>query len=240
MTCFCGQGSRRAPRNVDKRLAPGLAWASMPPRDRTKRRISPSQDRALASVDAILSAAELVLAEEGYARATTNGIAARAGVNVALLYRYFAGKEAIVGALIERHADATYAAVRSALGLRPSATLASAVRALLEALVATPGVPALHRELVEQIDATKRRLIVEGLRARTALLWSEFLPYHASELRPLVDEQATMFVLQHVIEAATHAAAFYRPDALSLERALDALTELVVRQLVPVHEELRA
>ena len=32
-------------------------------------------------------------------------IGALAGVNVALVYRYFAGKEAIVGALIERHAD---------------------------------------------------------------------------------------------------------------------------------------
>ena len=94
----------------------------------------------------------LVLAEQGYARTTTNGIAARAGVNVALLYRYFAGKEAIVGALIERHADTTYAAVQSALNGQPAATLPSAVRALLEALVGTPGVPALHRELVEQID----------------------------------------------------------------------------------------
>ncbi|MDB4974610.1 MAG: TetR family transcriptional regulator [Myxococcaceae bacterium] len=212
----------------------------MPPRDRTKRRVSPTQDRALASVDAILDAAELVLAEHGYARTTTNGIAARAGVNVALLYRYFAGKEAIVGALIERHADTTYAAVRSALEGQPGATLPSAVRALLEALVVTPGEPALHRALVEQIDATKRRLVVQDLRARMELLWSEFLTQHGSELRPLVDPQATMFVLQHAIEAATHAAAFYRSDELSLERALDALTEMVLRNLVPVYDEPHA
>jgi hypothetical protein len=40
-----------------------------------------------------------------------------------------------------------------------------------------------------------------------------------------------MFVLQHAIEATTHAAAFYRPDGLSVERVLESLTDLVVNAL---------
>src|SRR4051812_13641023 len=110
----------------------------MPPRDRTKARRAPRQERARASVDAIVTAAEQILVEEGFARATTNRIAARAGVNVALVYRYFAGKEAIVGALIERSAERTYEAVRSALASNAETPLPVAMRAMVDALVSTP------------------------------------------------------------------------------------------------------
>jgi AcrR family transcriptional regulator len=205
----------------------------MPPRDRTKRRVAPSQARAQASIDAILTAAPLILSDSGFARMTTNRIAARAGVNVALVYRYFAGKEAIVGALIERVAEKTQLEVRRVLAEHAHAPLSMAVRELLRALVNTPGVPALHRELVEHVGVAKRRQVVEDARAAAAALFRAFLSQRQAELRPLVDPEAILFVLQHAIEAATHASAFPRPDGLSTERALDALTEVVTRTPLP-------
>ncbi|PCC69222.1 transcriptional regulator, TetR family [Nannocystis exedens] len=205
----------------------------MPPRDRTRRRVTPRQDRARASVDAILVAAEQVLAEVGFARATTGRIAARAGVNVALVYRYFAGKEAIVGALVERGAERTLRAVQDALVEHASAPLAEAVRALVRALVLTPGLPqALHRELVEHVDVTRRRPAIHALRARASALFGEFLARRAGELRPHADSEALRFVLDHAVEGAAHAAAFYRPEGLDVARAVDALAELVLRVLV--------
>jgi AcrR family transcriptional regulator len=206
----------------------------MPPRDRTKRRVEPSQQRAHASIDAILTAAEQLLREQGFARMTTNRIAQRAGVNVSLVYRYFAGKEAIVGALIERFAEQTLDAARTALREHASAPLAIGVRALLSALVTTPSAPELHRELVEHVDISKRRELVRELGDKLSLVMFEFLAQRSAELRVLPDAQATFFVLQHALEAATHAAAFYRPEGLTLERALDALTDLVVRTLSPL------
>src|SRR3954467_10150614 len=107
----------------------------MPPRDRTKRRIIPTQRRAQVRADAILTAAEQLLREQGFARMTTNRIAQRAGVNVSLVYRYFAGKEAIVGALIERFAEQTLDAARAVLIEQAGVPLASGVRALLSVLV---------------------------------------------------------------------------------------------------------
>jgi AcrR family transcriptional regulator len=209
----------------------------MPPRDRTKRRVAPRQERARASVDAILTAAEQVLREHGFARATTNRIADRAGVNVALVYRYFAGKEAIVGALIERGANATYQAVQRALAEGEALPFPLAVRRVFETLVAPPGLdPVLHRELFEHVDVTRRRQVLHSVRTRLSELFAAFLEQRAGDMRPLTDREALVFVLQHAIEAATHAVAFYRPDELDRERALDALVELVTRALLPVRD----
>jgi AcrR family transcriptional regulator len=67
-----------------------------PPRRRAK------QDRARATVDAILEAAARVLAEQGYAAATTNRLAEKAGVSIGTLYEYFGNREEVFDALIRR------------------------------------------------------------------------------------------------------------------------------------------
>jgi AcrR family transcriptional regulator len=45
------------------------------------------------------------LVEAGYAHASTNAIAERAGVSVGSLYQYFAGKEQVYRAVLRRHRD---------------------------------------------------------------------------------------------------------------------------------------
>lgn len=62
----------------------------------------PKQARSQATFDAIVQACAWILVEEGYAAATTNRIADRAGVNIASLYEYFPNKESIVAELTER------------------------------------------------------------------------------------------------------------------------------------------
>ena len=57
-----------------------------------------SDSRAL-----ILAAAERVFAQSGFAGARTDDIAAKAGVNKALLYYYFKSKEALYDAVLEDH-----------------------------------------------------------------------------------------------------------------------------------------
>ncbi|MBL8951060.1 MAG: TetR/AcrR family transcriptional regulator [Myxococcaceae bacterium] len=198
----------------------------MPAKDRTRRRATPKQARARASADAILTAADQLLRQKGFAKLTTNAIADRAGVNVALVYRYFAGKEAIVGALIEREASATRESVRATLALQARSSLKVAVRALLEALTGTPHDPLLHRELFENVGATKRVQLLRGLQAEVVDAFAAFL--RARRLKPAA---ATMFVLQHAIEATTHAAAFYRPPGLTTAAVLDVLTTMVLSAL---------
>lgn len=61
------------------------------------------QARGLARIAAILDAAEAVIGEAGYAAATTNAIAARAGMSPGSLYQFFRNKDEILDALVERY-----------------------------------------------------------------------------------------------------------------------------------------
>jgi AcrR family transcriptional regulator len=68
-------------------------------------RKTPSQTRALRTVDTLFEAATRVLASEGEAGFTTNRIAERAGFSIGTLYQYFPSKEAIIVALVRRQRE---------------------------------------------------------------------------------------------------------------------------------------
>lgn len=70
-----------------------------------KPRKTPTQARALRTVDALLDATAQVLVSEGWGKTTTNKVAERAGTSIGTLYEYFPSKEALVTAVIERLAS---------------------------------------------------------------------------------------------------------------------------------------
>src|SRR5690349_19040864 len=76
----------------------------------TKRPPAPRrrQDRSARSRTAILAAAERLLAGSGLDGARTEGIAAEAGVNKALLYYYFKSKDALYEAVLENQVREFY------------------------------------------------------------------------------------------------------------------------------------
>jgi AcrR family transcriptional regulator len=74
------------------------------PEESSMRR-QPKQARSRQRVDHLLNVAATVFEEIGYANATTNAIAARAGMSIASLYQFFPNKEAILEALVERYLD---------------------------------------------------------------------------------------------------------------------------------------
>src|SRR5579859_5011283 len=81
----------------------------------TNPRKHAAQDRSRATVDALVEATARILVRDGFDRASTNRIAAEAGVSIGSLYQYFPSKEALVAAVIDRHNQATMRLVRSAL-----------------------------------------------------------------------------------------------------------------------------
>src|ERR1051325_8556080 len=105
-----------------------------------KRRLSPRktprQERSRATVEALLEATTDILVRGGYAKLTTNRIAERAGVNIASLYQYFPGKEAIAAGLRRRHGAEQRAALRDVLAQRRTGDLESTIRTLVSVGIA--------------------------------------------------------------------------------------------------------
>ncbi len=85
-------------------------------------RRTPHQHRAQESVHAVLQAAAAIIEESGYEAYNTNAVAKRAGVSVALVYRYFPNKESILIALWEREQEPRNRCVLDLIHQIPSIT----------------------------------------------------------------------------------------------------------------------
>ncbi|MFH1844565.1 MAG: TetR/AcrR family transcriptional regulator [bacterium] len=114
----------------------------------------PRQDRARETVTAIVQAGAELIVELGYAGATTNKIAKRAGVSIGSLYQYFPNKDAIFLALFQQH----QAAVRQIIANcqtqfdDPGIPLAETLRALFSNLVELHEInPRLNQALVQEL-----------------------------------------------------------------------------------------
>ncbi len=126
----------------------------------------------------ILDAAERLFAERGFARTTIKDIGRAAGVNSALLYYYFADKERLYRAVLERLVGRLVARTSSRLEATgsPRARLQAFVEAQAEVLIANPNFPrlivrelaesdAVHAvEQIQHIAATSFRLLCDLVR----------------------------------------------------------------------------
>jgi AcrR family transcriptional regulator len=100
----------------------------------SQRRV-PTQRRSRERVERILDGAAELIVEHGVGDLTTQAIAARAGVPVASLYQYFADKEEIVLALVERDiAEMDDKVAQAVTGLK-TLSVAAIVEATMRAFV---------------------------------------------------------------------------------------------------------
>jgi AcrR family transcriptional regulator len=99
------------------------------------QRRNPAQERSKITVKAIVEAAARVFAARGCAPATTNAIAAKAGVSVGSLYQYFHDKMALLRA-VRAHSHETLMATLATACRAPAPTLETALRAVIAAAAA--------------------------------------------------------------------------------------------------------
>src|SRR6516162_1213481 len=126
-------------------------------------RKTPRQERSRATVEALLEATADILVRDGYAKLTTNRIADRAGVNIASLYQYFPGKQAILAELRRRHGDEQRAELRRVLAESHGGSLESTMRSLVSLGVAGHArEPKLHQALTEELPALRHRDVAEA------------------------------------------------------------------------------
>jgi len=155
-------------------------------------------------VEAILDAADAVFLEAGYARATTNHVAARAGASIGALYRFFPNKEALLVALADRYRARLVAVLGDLADARakgPPPTLAEAIGNGIDTfntfLAAHPG----FGTLIEQRDHPALRA---GNRAHDEIMGEGFRALYDACVtgRPSLEREAfvevTVSVLGHL------------------------------------------
>ncbi len=153
--------------------------------DRPRLRRVPQQSRSRDRVEKILDSAAALVVAEGVEAVGTRTIAEAAEVPVASLYQYFADRDDILLALVERDIEAMDARVAADLGALPRFTIRTIVEATVSAFVA------VYRE--------RPAFVTIYLRGRTNAAIDEFCRAHnrdvaaslfalASELGLLVDD----------------------------------------------------
>ena len=181
--------------------------------DATPRK-SPRQARSKVTVEAILTAAAQVLIEQGYEGATTGRIAERAGVSIGSLYQYFPNKEALVAALIERHADQIVEIMQRALA-DPKLTLEDGLRAIIHAGTTAHRLhPALHKILNEQVPRVGRLAKAMDTHRKITGVIERFLRAHADDMPADRDPAIAAIVVETALEALVHKAVIDRRELL--------------------------
>jgi AcrR family transcriptional regulator len=190
----------------------------------TKPRKVASQERARATVDALVEATARILVKEGFDKASTNHIAEVAGVSIGSLYQYFPSKEALVAAVIERHQHEIMQTVRGELAEAIALPVEKAVRKLVAVSVRAHRVdPVLHRVLAEQIPRVGKLEKLETFNRENYALFRMYLESHHDEL--CVDDlELASFICVTSIEALTHNAVLHYSKVLS-EEAMEALVD---------------
>jgi len=200
----------------------------------TNPRKSASQERSRSTVDALLEATARILQKEGYDRASTNRIAEVAGVSIGSLYQYFPSKEALVAAVIDRHAQEISQVTRDALIKMAASPIEVATREFVSVAIEAHRVnPKLHAVLSEQIPRVGRLENIEANVREGYALVRGYLEAHRDEI-DVADLDLAAFVCVTVVEALTHAAVLRRPDILAGDQAprfVDDVTRLLVGYL---------
>lgn len=199
-------------------------------RKRLEPRKRPSQSRSRDTVAAILDAAAQVFAKSGYAAATTNHIARRAGVSIGSLYEYFPGKDALLVALTERHVDEAEreltvelrALAGSALPLER--VVERLVRAMVDLHARDPG---LHRVLFEQAPLPAHlRARIAGLEEAMARAVAQLLVRHGIAA---ADATTAARMGVQVMESLTHRLVLH--EVVESGREAKAAAERQVREI---------
>jgi AcrR family transcriptional regulator len=210
----------------------------MPHKPRTIPRKLPQQERSKITVEAILTATTQILVEEGYAKATTNRIAERAGVSIGSLYQYFPSKEALLAALSQHHQNEILSVLVSKAKEFSDAPMHVAIRELVKASFLVHAVnPKLHKVLTEQVPRLGQLEQTPKVAESVTYLIHAYFEKRRDQIRPR-NLALTAFMLERVVETLTHAAVIDHPEFLIDGQLEQEITDLVLRYIMREPDEL--
>jgi AcrR family transcriptional regulator len=233
------QASRSRTAGSSRRAGPGKASPTgpaqlprrppRPPAGLAPRR-RPLQQRAQATLEAILQAAASLIARDGYPSLTTNKVAERAGVSIGSLYQYFPNKEAILVALLEQHMSGVEPVIEESMRelADPEVPFAEGMRRLMVRLLDRHrDHPRLQRALTEEVPHPSH------IRALHRKQDREYVTRvaHILTLRPDVrvhDTLAAAHVLVQAVSGLSRWLAHEPPDDVDRDACLEEVVRLLV------------
>ena len=165
-------------------------------------RPQPAQIRSKERVDTIFEATRVLLREGGFERCTVAGIAARANISPASLYRYFPDATAIIRALAEESLDQVHQGFALLLqDITSRETLEPVMKLALDAYIEHFTSDRAMRELWFGTLADREliALNVADSRRNGALIASKLAPFVNVDVATL---ESRWFLLSHMIGAA--------------------------------------
>ena len=203
----------------------------MPPLPAHSPRKVPRQERSRRTMERILDAATRVLAERGYDGASTNRIAAAAGLSNGSLYQYFPNKDAIVVAVLDRFADHLAERLGAEIEAAMSEPWQTGGRSLLEAQIRLLEENAdLLRVVVEHVPRLGPFGKLDALRQRLADLVRIYLLLNRDRFRPGLDVDAALWVITETVSQLAIRYVLDRPP-IPHDRMVDELAELIIRYI---------
>ncbi len=208
----------------------------------TPARRQPKQERARFTVAAILQAAAEVIDEAGWASASTNRIAERAGVSIGSLYQYFANKEAILANLFEEHRKDVHVVVGLALDRLedPSVPIEDALRDLFSEMIRLHRAdPVLTRVLATEVPH-HQEVKDHGPKGDHLVRWLQRLLEQRSGIR-VHDPAAAANVIAISMEALTRWLVHESPEDIDTESAVEEMVTMFTSYLTqrpPVRQTL--
>lgn len=205
----------------------------------TEPRKAPRQERARATIEAILEATAHILVERGWARLTTNHVAERAGVSIGSVYQYFPSKDALVAALVDRHVDRITSIVAIEMARAVDQPFAEATTRIVTAIARAQLVePALNRAILEQVPRVGRLGRIRAVDADFEALLRAALDARAREIS-VQDTRLCAFMIVQATKWLTMAALATHPEYVEGDRLAKELARMFVRYATASGDEPR-
>lgn len=193
-------------------------------------RKQPVQQRSRDMVGTLVEAAAQVIVERGLDNLTTNHVAEAAGVSVGSLYQYFRDKDALIEALLQRHAAELLAVVDGRLRALIDADARAITRGILEAVFDVVEGDPCRRELLRHWDRLRTRTAFRALEQHMTEACRLYLLRHHERYR-IANLPAALFVATNALHyTVAHYFSLERPT-LTREEVIAALSDLLAAYL---------
>lgn len=184
-------------------------------------------------VDRILDAGQEMLIAHGYDGASTNRIAAAAGISPGSLYQYFPNKDAIAAAVIDRYSDQLSERVAARVSERLSQPAPDYVRESIAALLDALDVhPEFLRAVMEQTPRLGAGSKLIAFEQRIGELTKAYLTINKNQIRPGGSFDTSAWMLVRMVE---HLCVRYILDQppIGRDEFIDEITVMALSYLRP-------